>query len=245
MRRSRHPRLCHNPRVIDASEHSLGDPVWSSLTTRQAQFSLGDGLARRYLPPISPIGALSGTRQAHLAALEALVRVGDDVALIGPSVPVLGRHWETLYASQLLQMIRADASPLAEGEVDVSALDAEDVPEILELVAVTKPGPFRVRTIELGSYIGIRERGRLVAMAGERMWLGRFREVSAVCTHPDLQGRGLARALVACVVNRMLARGETPFLHVDSPNRRAIEMYVGLGFVRRVDLPLLHIKRLE
>jgi GNAT superfamily N-acetyltransferase len=223
--------------------NQLDDPVWSCLTTRHAHFSKGDALARRYLGTISPIGAAAGTTPSHVAALAKLVEVGDDVGLIGPNVPALPANWETLYASQLLQMIRTDVSPLPEGELQVSALDGDDVPEILELVAATKPGPSRVRTIELGSYIGIREHGRLVAMAGERMWIGGFREVSAVCTHPDLQGRGLARALVGRVVNRMLARGETPILHVDSPNRRAIDMYLALGFVQRAEFPLLHTKR--
>jgi GNAT superfamily N-acetyltransferase len=229
--------------VIDANERPLDDPVWSALTTRHARFSRGDALARRYLPAISPIGALSGRTPAHVEALNALVQAGDDLGLIGPNVPALPGNWETLYASRLFQMIRADASPLPEGELQVSALGADDVPEILELVALTKPGPFRVRTIELGTYIGLRERGRLVAMAGERMWVANFREVSAVCTHPDLQGRGIARALVGRVVNRMLARGETPILHVDTPNRRAIDMYLALGFVVRAEFALLHARR--
>jgi predicted GNAT family acetyltransferase len=223
--------------------NELDDPVWSCLTTRHAHLSKGDALARRYLGTISPIGAVSGRTPAHVAALQGLVEVGDDVALIGPNVPALPANWETLYASQLVQMIRADRSPLPEGDLRVSPLAAGDVPEILELVALTKPGPFRLRTIELGGYIGVREHGRLIAMVGERMWIGGFREVSAVCTHPDLQGRGLGRALVARVVNRMLARGETPILHVDSPNLRAIDMYLALGFVQRAQFPLLHAKR--
>ena len=226
-----------------SSAQPLDDPVWSCLTTRHAHFSLGDALARRYLGTISPIGATSGTGRAHIAALEGLVEVGDDVGLIGPLVPSLPSNWETLYASRLKQMIRGERSPLPEGDVDVAKLGPEDVAEILELVELTKPGPFRLRTIELGNYIGIREHGRLVAMAGERMWVGSFREVSAVCTHPDLQGRGLARGLVGRIVNRMLARGETPILHVDSPNRRAIDMYLALGFVVRAEFPLLHTKR--
>ena len=229
--------------MIEADTRLLDDPVWSSLTDRHAHLAQGDALARRYVAPISPIGALSGRTPAHLAALESLVAAGDDVALIGPNVPALAASWETLYASRLVQMIRPDRSPLPEGDARVSPLGAADVPDILELVALTKPGPFRLRTIELGAYIGIREHGRLVAMAGERMWIGGFREVSAVCTHPELQGRGLSRALVGRVVNRMLSRGETPILHVDNPNLRAIAMYLALGFVRRAEFPLLHARR--
>ena len=225
------------------SQRALDDPVWSCLTTRHAHFASGDSLARRYVESISPIGASSGTGPAHVAALEALVGVGGDIALIGPNVPSLPDNWERLYTSRIKQMIRADRSPLPEGDVDVTTLGNADVADMLELVELTHPGPFRNKTLELGAYIGIRERRRLIAMAGERMWIGGFREVSAVCTHPDLQGRGLARALVGRVVNRMLSRGETPILHVDSPNRRAIDMYLALGFVPRAEFPLLHTRR--
>jgi predicted GNAT family acetyltransferase len=226
-----------------ASERSLDHPVWSCLTTRHAHLARGEGLARRYVETISPIAAVAGTDSTHIAALEDLVGVGEDVALIGPAL-VLPASWETLYASRLTQMIRRDRSPLPEGDVEWTKLGSADVPEMRELVELTHPGPFRARTIELGSYIGIRENGRLIAMAGERMWIGGFREVSAVCTHPDAQGRGLARALVGRVVNRMLHGGETPILHVDNPNRRAIDMYVALGFVARIELPLLYAKRI-
>jgi predicted GNAT family acetyltransferase len=160
-------------------------------------------------------------------------------------VPALPENWETLHESQITQMIRVDRSPLPEGDVGASILGAADVAEMLALVEVTKPGPFRSRTIELGTYVGIRESGRLVAMAGERTWVGDFREVSAICTHPDAQGRGYARVLMARVINRMLRAGETPILHVESGNLRAIDIYLALGFVRRTDLRLLHAKRIS
>ena len=114
---------------------------------------------------------------------------------------------------------------------------------MLALVELTHPGPFRERTIELGSLVGVRERGRLLAMAGERMWIGDHREVSGVCTHPEAQGRGLARLLMARVINRMLRPGQTPFLHVESANARAIRTYEGLGFVKRAEFPLLYARR--
>lgn len=220
------------------------NPAWASLTERHAHFSHGGMLARRYRSTISPIAALAGDTPAHVAALEAIAEVGDDVALLAVSVPSLGTNWETLYASQLTQMVRTDPSPLPEPDADVATLGAADVTEMLALVELTRPGPFRQRTIELGKYIGIREGGRLVAMAGERMWIGNFREMSAVCTHPDARGRGYARALMSRVVNRMLRAGETPFLHVESKNRRAIDLYRVLGFVPRAEFPLLYAKRI-
>jgi len=227
--------------AIDA-ELALDHPVWSCLSTRHAHLARGEGKARRYTEAVSPIGAVSGASAAHVAALEGLIEVGEDVALIGPA-PVLGGNWETLYASRVTQMIRRDRSMLPEGDVETATLGGADVPEMLALVELTHPGPFRARTIELGRYLGIRRHGRLVAMAGERMWIGDHREVSAVCTHPDVQGRGYGRALVGRIVNGMLARGEIPILHVDNPNRRAIDMYRALGFTARTELALLHTRR--
>src|SRR5262249_54721373 len=162
------------------------------------------------------------TAPDNVAALSSLVGVGEDVALVGTRVPELPRTWETLYAAELTQMVRAQRSRLPEGDADVATLGPPDVPAMQALAELTRPGPFRTRTIELGTFIGIRDRGRLVAMAGERTWIGDFREVSAVCTHPDVQGRGYARMLIGRVVNRMLGAGQTPFLHVESKNEVAI-----------------------
>jgi predicted GNAT family acetyltransferase len=100
----------------------------------------------------------------------------------------------------------------------------------MALALLTRPGPFGPRTIELGDYFGIFDAGRLVAMAGERMAAAGLREVSGVCTHPDFQGRGLARRLMLKLVGRQLARGETPFLHAMSANQRAHDLYLGMGF---------------
>ena len=222
---------------------ALDNPVWSCLTTRHAHLALGDERARRYLVDISPIAGLPDTGAANVAALEALVAVGDTMALPGPHVPRLPPNWESLLESRVTQMIRVERAPLPEAAADVSALGSQDVADMLALVELTHPGPFRERTIELGRFIGIRENGRLVAMAGERMWIDDCREVSGVCTHPDVQGRGYAKALMARVINRMLRAGQTPFLHVESPNTRAIGVYRALGFVERAEFPLLYARR--
>ena len=221
----------------------LDNPIWSCLTTRHAHLASGGARARRNPASISPLGAVSGDGADHAADLEAVVDAGDDFAVFAPSVPALPSRWETLFASRLLQMVRADRSPLPEGEVDVVRLGAKDVRDMLSLVELTKPGPFRLRTVELGHYIGIREGGRLVAMAGERLWVAEFREVSAICTHPGVQGRGYARMLMGRVINRMLRAGETPFLHVEWTNTRAIDLYRALGFATRTEFALLHAKR--
>jgi predicted GNAT family acetyltransferase len=226
-------------------QRELDNPYWSSLITRHAHLAQGGTLARRYPAAISRIAGLPAAGPANVAALETLVQVGDDMGTAGPFTPRLPGNWETLDETRVVQMIRVDRSPLPEGDLDMSILGDGDVSEMLTLVELTKPGPFRSRTIELGTYLGIREGRRLVAMAGERMWVGDFREVSAVCTHPDARGRGYASALMARVINRMLRAGQTPFLHVRSSNARAINVYRALGFIRRTEYPLLHAKRIR
>lgn len=226
-------------------QRALDNPFWSSLTTGHGHLAQGGTLARRYPAAISPIAGLSAVERGNVAALQELVEVGDDMAAAGTLVPTLPQNWETLHESRLTQMIRTERSPLPEGDLAPSILGAVDVPDMLELVGITKPGPFRPRTIELGTYIGLRDGKRLVAMAGERLWIGNFREVSAVCTHPDAQGRGYARALISRVINRMLRAAQTPLLHVESANKRAIDLYLALGFVRRAEFPLLYAKRIR
>ncbi|MEO8344051.1 MAG: GNAT family N-acetyltransferase [Betaproteobacteria bacterium] len=225
-------------------QRQLDNPFWASLATRHAHIALGGPLARRYPVDVSPIAGLPGAESANITALEALVEIGDDMGYAGPFTLKLPGNWETVHASLLTQMIRADRTPLPEGEFNATILGPADVPEMLALVELTHPGPFRPRTIELGTYIGIREDGRLVAMAGERLWVRDCREVSAVCTHPDVEGRGYARALSSRVVNRMLRAGETPFLHVESSKARALGVYRSLGFERRAEYPLVHARRI-
>jgi ribosomal protein S18 acetylase RimI-like enzyme len=228
-----------------SGEHALDNPVWSSLTAHHAHLAQGNELALRYSAEFSPLGALPSAAPDNIDALNALVGVGADIAVAGAYVPKLSDSWETLHRIRIVQMIRRDTAPLPESDAPICALSATDVGDMLALVELTHPGPFRRRTVELGTFVGIRERGRLVAMAGERMWIGDHREVSGVCTHPEAEGRGFARALVARVINRMLRAGQTPFLHVESGNERAIAMYVRIGFEPRTELPLLYAKRLR
>jgi predicted GNAT family acetyltransferase len=122
-------------------------------------------------------------------------------------------------------------------------LTVADVPAIIELVTLTRPGPFSQRTIEMGHYIGVFDQDRLIAMTGERLRLDGFGELSAVCTHPDYQGRGLAKALVSVIGSEVVARGEVPFLQAYTSNAAAIATYTRLGFTPRRNLTFTTVKR--
>lgn len=218
---------------VTSAEAVLDDPVWSSLTTRHAHLARGDRLALRYPPDIAPFVAIAASTPAHAAALRALVDVDELVALFGAPMPDGTAGWAMQDTLRIVQMIRRDPRPLPQRDAAIVRLGARDVDAMLALVEITHPGPFRRRTIELGTFVGVRDAGRLIAMAGERMHAGAYHEVSGVCTHPDAQGRGLARALMADVINRMLRAGEVPFLHADQENTRAIALYESLGFEPR------------
>jgi predicted GNAT family acetyltransferase len=128
----------------------------------------------------------------------------------------------------------APSTSHSNSDPEMVELGDADSPEMIELTTLTKPGPFGKRTHELGTYLGIRHAGKLVAMAGERMKVPGWTEVSAVCTHPEHIGHGYARILMAEVMRRIRSRGEMPFLHVREDNLRAIELYQRLGFITRV-----------
>ena len=224
-------------------ESPLDNPVWSCLTSRYAHLALGDARALRFESDYSPLSAVRDARPENVAALLAPVESGEELSITAVEVGEVSADWEIVGRLRLVQMIRREREPLPTSRDDVAVLGSGDVDDMLALVELTHPGPFRRRTVELGNFVGVRRDGRLLAMAGERMWISDYREVSAVCTHPDAQGQGLARTLMAHVINRMLAAGQTPFLHVLSTNARAIATYEGLGFVRRTEIALTRAHR--
>jgi predicted GNAT family acetyltransferase len=215
-----------------ASPHPLDRQIWNALTTRQAALAVGDGLAVRLDPQFGPFAATRDDSPESFAALHALARATGDVVLFTPKAPPLPEAFQVLMASEIQQFVGIASSGLAPS-MDIRALSADDVPDMLALTELTKPGPFLPRTHELGAFCGVRVRGRLAAMAGERLKLPGYTEISAVCTHPDFRGKGLAAALIAHVGAGIQARGETPFLHVFSHNASAIAVYHRLGMVAR------------
>ena len=219
--------------MTDPSLQALARIAWLSLTGPQAALSVGSADARRYAIGFSPIMAFADTARPNLAALAPFCEPGEHLYTAGWSGPAPA-GWQIHAEATLVQMVwdRPAPAPDVASDTDPPALrlGPEHVPQMLELVALTKPGPFGPRTIELGEYFGIFEGQRLVAMAGERMFADALREISGVCTHPEFQGRGLARRLMLGLLRREMARGETPFLHVMRDNRTARGVYQRMGF---------------
>jgi ribosomal protein S18 acetylase RimI-like enzyme len=214
--------------------HPLDNVIWNALTTRQAEFAESFGDARRFIREVTSLGGARETTAKSYESLAGLVGAGGTVALF-LGVPYQPRDgWDLVATAPLLQMVSEEAITPDRAQMESVELGPADSPQMIELTALTTPGPFNKRTHELGTYMGIRRDGNLVAMAGERLKVPGYTEVSAVCTHPDHTGRGYAGFLMAEVMQRIRSRGETPFLHVREDNVHAIALYEKLGFRRRV-----------
>lgn len=202
---------------------------WQTLTGPHAQYASGAGNVRRYARGFSPIVAFADAVRPDFAALAPYCEADEPFYCEGWSGEAPA-GWRVEAESSMFRMVWNTALPTADAAPDAVALRPEHADQALALAALCRPGPFGPRTIELGEYFGYFEGARLVAMAGERMHAAQLREISGVCTHPDYQGRGLARRLITKLVQRQVARGELPFLHVMRANEAAHQLYLRMGF---------------
>jgi|ERR1700677_616252 GNAT superfamily N-acetyltransferase len=219
--------------------HPLDNVVWQSLTTRHAALAESFDQACRFIPEVSTIGAFQEPSARGYSSLAHLVPSGQTVNLaLDAPFELAQPGWSLVAGRPMPQMVyERDGSELPSGpppDLQILELGAADAPEMLALTDLTKPGPFARRTYELGTYLGIRCNEKLIAMAGERLKVPGFTEVSAICTHPEHTGHGYARILTTELIRRILGRAERPFLHVRQDNVRAIELYERLGFRCRV-----------
>jgi ribosomal protein S18 acetylase RimI-like enzyme len=230
-------------RATDAgmTMHPLDNPVWSSLTTQHASFAIGNDGAVRYPPQVAPFVAVANPDAGSVAALEGVVNGGESVYLVGVA-PELGEGWAVESTGMIPQLLCAAPAAVRAGPEPVELSD-RNRSDMLALTALVFPGFFRARTIEMGRYIGIYHGRVLAAMAGERMRLDGYQEISGVCTHPEFIGRGYAQRLVALMTNAVIARGVTPFLHVHRENTRALSLYEHLGYRVRSELRLWAVTR--
>jgi predicted GNAT family acetyltransferase len=215
-----------------STTHPLDKAIWNALAGRHHAFAEGNDRVRRYANTVAPFGAMADTSPESFRALHALIEQHGPTALVTVDEVVPPAAFSIARRDTLLQMVW-QGEPDSQHEPPHVGLTVEDVPEMLALVAATQPGPFGPRTIELGTYIGIRHEGKLAAMAGERMKPDGFTEISAVCVDPAFRGHGFAATLMKRLISIIASRSETPFLHVLASNRGAIALYEKLGFVER------------
>jgi GNAT superfamily N-acetyltransferase len=219
----------------------LDNPFWSALRSRHQTIALCRGEAARYPAEFAPFLGVASAQADVAGAMESLVAADESVYLLGVA-PALPRGWILDAFPPLAQMICMAPIQVVDGPAVIELTEAHRA-DVLALTALVYPHYFRPRTIELGRYFGIYQDDRLAAMIGERLGMDAQQEISAVCTHPDFNGRGYARRLLALLSNDNLERGRLPFLHVSPQNHRAKSLYEQMGYSHRREIGFWSLRR--
>jgi len=222
--------------------HILDRPIWNALQTEHAGLAEGGALARRYPPSIVPFAAASDSSRESLEALAKLAGSGEVMALVEPETITIPDGFDVVGEAILVQMIGSTPHEQI-SDPRIVRLTEADAADMLALAQLTKPGPFTLGAQKLGAFWGIKEDGRLIAMGGQRLRQPGFTELSGLCTHPDLQGKGLGKLMFRYVAGQIAASDATTYLHVNAINSGAIALYKALGFEQRWELNLRIIKR--
>jgi predicted GNAT family acetyltransferase len=212
--------------------HCLDRPVWAALTHGHAPVAVGGAQARRYPAEISPFAAAIDDSPESMAALAALAQPGESMLLMQAGEVTVPPRLLMRKQAQAVQML-AEKTALHVTDAQIQLLGVDDAEAMFALADLTKPGPFSLQAQTLGRFWGIKADGQLIAMGGERLNGPGFRELSGLCTHPDHQGQGLGRRLLAFVAAQIAQRGETAFLHAYAANTHAIRLYESVGFRHR------------
>jgi len=208
----------------------LDRPVWNALTTRWAEIAEGDARAWRIDRAYGVFGAAADRSPESMTALAALVPENGELWVVEREDWPAPPGTRVLRRAACVQMVCDALTPGTSPAFEIVELAEDDAPAMYDLALLTQPGPYAAHTNRLGEFIGVKHDGALIAMAGERMKMPGLSEVSGVCTHPDHRGKGYAGVLMRVVADRMLARGETPWLHAYASNTGAIALYRSLGF---------------
>ncbi|RPE08797.1 GNAT family N-acetyltransferase [Chitinophaga lutea] len=219
------------------NETLLDNPAWSALNSEHADFAMGSARAKRYRPGVVPFTACRNAQEG-IEELIPWMTKGETFFIIG-HLPVLPPHWSLEHELPCAQMVLAQTPPAVARQHDaatVEELRAEDAHDMFQLINLVQPGYYHADTRLLGTYYGIRQNGMLVAMAGERMRMTGFAELSAIATHPEHTGRGYAQRLIEQLCGMHAAKGITSFLHVATTNERAIRLYEHMGFRQRREI---------
>lgn len=204
-------------------ESLFKNPWWHALQTRHRHFAISVGDACRYPGDVVPFAALKTSDPAALQQLRSLLAPGESVWISGKGP---GPEADL----ECLQMVLPEDITPPDPAIELIPLTAADAPEMVALTTLAFPGYFRIRTIQMGQYYGVRVDGQLIAMGGERLALDGFTEISAVCTHPDHRGKGYAQSIMWQLARNHRRDGQISWLHVGAANRYAIQLYQTMGF---------------
>ena len=214
----------------------LDNPVWFSLSHHEARFNAGDDQVKYFQKEVAPFLSSENWNAEDRKAMLQILPADRRFYVLIPRQIELPHGFALIYTTPIIQMVCQQFQPFLLKQQDVFQLTTDDIESMIDLTTRTQPGPFLQRTIEFGPYTGIKHHNVLAAMAGERMHLDGFTEISAVCTDPKYLGKGYASHLMSLACQHIIERGETPFLHVRTDNERAIKAYERLGFEKRTDV---------
>ncbi|ETZ24332.1 GNAT family N-acetyltransferase [Pedobacter sp. V48] len=225
--------------------HTLDNPIYNALNSAHSTFSSGTDHAKYYLEEVASFAGLRDNSKGNFEALHENSPLESLFIVFTPSAVDIPARWRLVAQINMFQMIYESKEIPAGTDIDFVDLDKSHVDQMIALVELTQPGPFRERTIEFGNYTGVFSGDNLVAMAGHRLNPTPFTEISAVCTHPDHLGKGYAFELLREQIKRILKKSEIPFLHVRNDNHGAIKLYKKLGFEIRADMFAYVIKKVN
>ncbi len=215
----------------------LDNPVWEALCSKQSYFNTGSQLVKYFPANVAPFLGLQNWANTDLPELTNQLPADRSFSVMIAREVILPTTLEIVFTTPLYQLYCPVLIPFDNpAGFAFRKLQSADVAQMLELTETTKPGPFYKRTIDFGNYIGIFNNNKLIAMAGERLKVNGYTEVSAICTHPDFLGKGYASFLLSNISEQIIKEGNIPFLHVRKDNSRAIEVYKKLGFQIRADV---------
>ncbi len=221
----------------------LNNPVWYALNSGNSHLGNGNDRVKYFDSDVSPFVALRESTSDSFSELYEMLP-GRQISFLATPVQLnIPAPWKVITCVRGLQLVHNCIAVKDERIHTTTTLSTTNCAEMVALAKLTNPGPFNMRTIEFGYYQGVFSDAKLAAMAGQRMHALNYAEVSAVCTHPDHTGKGYARQLLTNQVNRILAISDTPYLHVKHDNKRAIDLYLSLGFSVRSDMYFYILKK--
>jgi predicted GNAT family acetyltransferase len=222
--------------------HVLDNPAWNALSSGNKNLSNGNDKAKHFPKEVSPFVGMAENTSENFEILRDLMPAEGVSAVIAPAEIVIPDSWKLVHSLKVQQMI-CETPAEHVSATGLIPLSDQHIPAMLALTKLTEPGPFASRTVDFGHYRGIFNGDQLIAMAGQRLHPYEYMEISAVCTHPDFTGRGLAKQLLSHHIRRIREAGGIPFLHVKSENARAIKVYEAMGFKARREMSFYIIKK--
>jgi hypothetical protein len=223
-------------------EHILDNPVWNALISGNKNLSKGNDQVKYFPANVAPFVGLSQYGPDELQLLSKAIHGKRTLAVISLKEVEIPGPWNVIEHMKVLQMVYNHQNPPGIAPAKLSHLKKHNVPQMIALTKMTRPGPFFERTIEFGNYEGIFKDDQLIAMAGQRLHANQYEEISAVCVHHDYVGKGYASQLIINQIHRIKAELSVPFLHVKEDNTKAIRLYKNLGFDTREQMDIYIIR---